>query len=385
MDRATEAHTPSTLLKILREIPPNGSKVLSVYLDTSPDRVVADAWLMSYRDHCKDLRAQLPAEEREPFEHAAQQTEHYLTSNPTFHQPGLAIFASGHSSYFFVAPLPHRPPEMMTWDTRPQIETLQLILDNTERFAVALFDSEQARLFTIYLGQIEEHEVIRDEVPRKQKSGGWATLSQSSFARHHDDHLLRHARHTATALATLLQRHPFDRLLLGGPPEPLATLRHELPRSLRARLAGTLRLELFRDDNAVREAALEAVALCERETETRLVDELVDAAGTERVAIGIAETLAAVNEGRVQVLFVSEGPGLVGGVCRACGNLAAGLGPCLACGSAVDPLADLDERATDRALAQGARVEVVSGDAADRLRAAGGLGAWVRWSQPSVE
>jgi peptide subunit release factor 1 (eRF1) len=383
VNHAIDEYTPSTLLKALREPPPLGGKVLSVYLDTSPDRQVAHAWLLDYRDRCKVVRAQLPDAEREPFERAAQQTEHFLTSDRTFHQPGLAIFASGFPSYFYVIPLPHRPPEMLTWDIRPQIETLHLILDNAERFAVALFDSERARLFTIYLGQIEEHEVIRDDVPRKQKSGGWATLSQTNFARHHDDHLRRHARHTATALANLLERHPYDRLLLGGPPEPLATLRHELPRALRARLAGTLHLELFRDDEAVRQAALEAVAKCERETEMQLVDELLDAAGTERVALGIAETLAAVNEGRVHVLFVAAGLGLIGGECSACSNLVAGLGPCPACGSAVAALTDLDERATERALAQGARVEVVSGDAADRLRGSGGLGAWVRWSPPS--
>jgi peptide chain release factor subunit 1 len=380
VDNAHEAPTLSRLLKPLREAPTLGGKVLSVYLDTSPDRQVGQAWLLSYRDRCKALRAQLPSEELEPFERAARQTERFLTNNPTMQPPGLAIFASGFPSYFHVTPLPQRPPEMLAWDFRPQLETLQLILDNAERFAVALFDTERARLFTVYLGQIEEHDVIRDEVPRKQQSGGWAALAQSNFARHHDDHLLRHARHTANALVTLLQKHPYDRLLLGGPPEPLAVLRRELPRGLRSRLAGTLRLELFSSDDAVRQAALEAVARCERETEAQLVDELLDAAGTDAVALGLTETLAALNDGRVHVLFLAAGSDLVGSQCPVCGRLIAGLGPCPICGSPTMPLIDLDERATERALAQGARVEVVSDAAADRLRVAGGLGAWLRWN-----
>jgi peptide subunit release factor 1 (eRF1) len=385
VDEAMSAQTLSRLLKPLRETPPMGGKVLSVYLDTSPDRLVRQAWLMGFRDRCKALRAQLPVEEREPFERAARQTEHFLTSNPTLHEPGLAIFASGFPAYFLVTPLPQRPPEMMAWDSRPQIETLQLILDNAGRFAVALFDTEQARLFTVYLGQIEEHEVIRDDVSRKQQSGGWAALSQTNFARRHDDHLSRHARHTVTALIGLLQKHPYDRLLLGGPPEPLALLRRELPRVLRARLAGTLQLELFSSDDAVRKAALDAVARCERETETQLVDELLDEVGAESVALGIAETLAALNDGRVHVLFVAAGSRLVGGLCPSCGSLVAGAGPCPTCGSAVvPPLIDLDERAAERALAQGARVEVVSGEAADRLRGVGGLGAWLRWTPAST-
>jgi peptide subunit release factor 1 (eRF1) len=380
VDNALEAPTLSRLLKPLREAPTQGGKVLSVYLDTSPERQVGRAWLLSYRDRCKELRAQLPVEELEPFERAARQTEHFLTNNSTTRSPGLAIFASGFPSYFFATPLPQRPPEMLAWDTRPRLETLQLILDNAERFAVALFDTERARLFTVYLGQIEEHEVIRDDVPRKQQAGGWAALAQTNFARRHDDHLLRHARHTATALVALLQKHPYDRLLLGGPTEPLAVLRRELPRSLRARFAGTLRLELFTNDAAVRKAALEAIARCERETEAQLVDELLDAAGTDAVALGLSETLAALNDGRVHVLFVAAGTDLVGGQCPSCGRLVAGLGPCPVCGSPTTPLIDLGERAAAHALAQGARVEVVSDAAADRLRVVGGLGAWVRWN-----
>jgi peptide chain release factor subunit 1 len=383
LDRRVDERSPRELLKALEEVPPGGGKILSVYLDLAPERQVAQAWLLDYRDRCKLIRSQLPAEERDPFERATAQTERYLTTALRFDQPGVAIFASSVPSYFHVVPLALRPPEAMTWDARPAVETLGLILDDAERFAVALFDSRQARLFTISNGQLAEHATLYDDVPPKQHAGGWATLAQTRINRRHDEELLHHARHTAQALNRLLDQHPYDRLLLGGPAEPLAVLRQELPRPLRSRLAGTVRLELFSDEEEIRRAALAAAAECEAANEVQRIDELFEAAATARVALGVPATLAALNNGQVQVLVVAAGADLVGAVCPACGALVAGPGPCPTCGTAIAALADLDERAIQRALAAGARVEVVSGAAADRLRTVDGIGAWLRWG-PAV-
>jgi hypothetical protein len=49
----------------------------------------------------------------------------------------------------------------------------------------------------------------------------------------------------------LLRKHSFDRLLLAGPDESLAVLKRELPRPLRARLAGTISVPLFASDAEV--------------------------------------------------------------------------------------------------------------------------------------
>jgi hypothetical protein len=52
--------------------------------------------------------------------------------------------------------------------------------------------------------------------------------------------------------------------------------------------------------------------------------------------------------------------------------------PCPACGAATTPIADLREGAVEQAIDQGARVDIVSGAAADLLMARGGLGARTR-------
>jgi peptide subunit release factor 1 (eRF1) len=367
------------LLKVLRESNPPDGKVLSVYLDISPKRIAGQAYLMAYRDLCKDLRAQLPAAERKPFEAAATQAERFLVEEFAPRNKGLAIFASGSPGYFYSVPLPERPSDQMSWDASAHLEPLQWMLDECERTAVVLFDQGQARLFTIYLGLLEEHLTIDGDVPRKQKTGGWAALRQSRFSRHRDDHVLRHAKHTATALMTMYRSHPFDRLLVGGPDEPLAVLTHQLPPALRDRIAGTLRLEPFSTDAEIVRATLDALESCERRGEVALIDELLDGESSAHAALGVRDTLDALNEGRTHVLFIADSFEGFGGECPSCGRLTAGPGPCPSCGVPTEPVPDLGESVIQRALDQGARVEIVSGDAAARLLTRGGLGAWTRY------
>ena len=54
-------------------------------------------------------------------------------------------------------------------------------------------------------------------------------------------------------------------------------------------------------------------------------------------------------------------------------------GTCDYCGAAIKPVDDLLERMVDRALEQDSKIEAVAGDAANRLRQAGGIGAVLRF------
>lgn len=306
--------------------------------------------------------------------------ERYLAEELVPGQPGVAVFASASPEYFFAVPLPQRPGESTVWGERPALEPLQAALDDYERVAVLLFDKERARLFTVYLGQIEEQQALEDEVPGKQATGGWFALAQTRYARHHEDHVLRHARRAIRALMAALRRHPFDRLFLAGPDEALALLRQHLPRPLRTRLAGGLELELFASDAEVLEAALQAAEAAERGAETAMVQELLGAATSARVALGVDDTLGALADGRVHLLVLAEGLAAAGAECPSCGRLwPADGGRCRACGVHLERVPDLAERAVERALEQDARVELVSGPAAVPLVERGGMGAWTRY------
>ncbi len=398
----TALHDLPRVLEALQRMPPAEGGVLTIYLDTSAARMSGQgrqAHLLAFRDGCKAARAALDPSARKQFDAAAARAEAFLTGTFTAHHPGLAIFVAIQPDSFFTVPLPQVPVEMVTWGALPAVDGLVEALDEQERVAVVLFDKERARLFTIYLGEIEARQEITDELLPKHESGGWSARvpspyesqrayhvaaargeTSASYSRHHEELVLRHARRVARALAVLGRVHPYNRLLLGGPPEALAVLRRQLPRPVREKLSGTLQLELFAGEAEILHAVRSVSASLERRAEQEMITELIEAAGSPHVALGVDATLAALAERRVHLLFVAQGYTEAGSECTACGRLIQGaVERCPVCGGATTPLPNLASRACLRAAEQGARVETVGGEAAAGLQQRGGLGAWTRY------
>ena len=361
----------------LERLPSPTGRVLSVYLDTSPARMAGQAYLLTYRDAIRALRATLDAGEQALFETAVGQAEAYLSSAPVARHHGMAVFASGGEGYLYAVGLPDAPTERVDWDQQPRITPLESIVDDSERIAVVLFDSERARMFSIFMGSIEVEQQFRDDVPAKQATGGWYSLAQTNMARHREDHVRRHAERTVRALMRLLRERSFDRLLIAGPDEALTVLRRELPRPLRSRLAGELQLEVFASDAQVLAATRGAAERLERESEKHIVDELM--ADGAHAVLGLDATLAALGDGRIHLLVLANTWHAPGARCSACGRLTGYVHQCPACGSATILLTDLREAAVAEAHSRGGRVEFVSGAADRRLEDHGGIGAWTRF------
>jgi hypothetical protein len=128
---------------------------------------------------------------------ARGQVEHCLVDRFESRSRGLALFAASGTGEILVVPLPAAPADHVVWADRPYIAPLEAMLDEYERVAVALFDAERTRLFTVFLGAIESQQRFIDDVPGKQASGGSFGPGQTRFARHREDHMRRHAERTA--------------------------------------------------------------------------------------------------------------------------------------------------------------------------------------------
>jgi hypothetical protein len=144
-------------------------------------------------------------------------------------------------------------------------------------------------------------------------------------------------------------------------------------------LAGSLDLELFASDAQVLEATVHAAEAIERHHEQRLVDELLEAAGTRHAVVDVAGTFDALAEGSVYLLVLADDFAESGRQCPTCRRLVRDADHCPACGTSTEPVTNLREAVVQQALAQGARVENVGGLAAARLGEQGGIGAWTRF------
>jgi peptide subunit release factor 1 (eRF1) len=95
--------------------------------------------------------------------------------------------------------------------------------------------------------------------------------------------------------------------------------------------------------------------------------------------LGLVGTLNALADGRVHLLLIADRFDELGGACPNCGRLVADEHVCPACGVEGQPQVSLHEAIVEHALAQGAKIETVSGPAAARLEEHGGLGAPTRF------
>jgi hypothetical protein len=170
-------------------------------------------------------------------------------------------------------------------------------------------------------------------------------------------------------------------LVLGGPVEATSELYHLLSKRARSRVVARLSLPIKASAREVLEEVLRAEQEVEREMEKQIVQELIAAGGHHPVTLGLEQrTVRALGEERIWRLVCADGFSSRGGQCVNCGMLfAATDGSCDYCGAAIKPDDDLLERMAERVLEQGGKVEEVAGDAAIRLRQAGGIGAVLRF------
>jgi peptide chain release factor subunit 1 len=331
-----------------------------------------------FQDLVRQVSMSLDDARRSQFTTEVDRVTRWLEDNAP-QGKSLAIFTCQPAGLWQAHPLPVGVRDRLVFQPRPYLEPLLDVLDEYERYAVALVDKEKARLFTVFLGAIEETQTFEDLVPGKHDKGG---PSQANFQRHHETHVYWHLKRVTECLTETFRRRPFDRLILAGPEEATSELRRLLPRALAHRLVATIPAEMFGAPAELLERTLEIERQIERSVEERLLGELFETADAGgRATFGAAQTLEALWLGKVQTLVIADGSQAKGSECPNCGRLEIGsLAVCPACAHAMVCVPDLIERAVERALDHAGSVEVLHGEAAKRLlEQGGGLGALLRY------
>ena len=205
------------------------ARVLSVYLDLDPATQVRRSYEIALEDLIKTARARLDdASAREAFETEAARVQTWLDSEKP-RGKGLAVVSCSPRNLWRADFLAVRVMNHLAFEPTPDVAPLLRIVDEYERYAVAVVDKETARLFTVFAGEIEAVETFEDYVPPHHKQGG---PSQANMQRHHEAHVFRHLKRVAERLTQLRRKRSFDRLVIAGPVEATSELRRILPRAL---------------------------------------------------------------------------------------------------------------------------------------------------------
>jgi protein required for attachment to host cells len=299
-----------------------------------------------------------------PKAKAALVVVHPETKLAEVHQLAVGIAASGH------------------WQRGAFLRPVVEAMDEHERYGVVLTDNQRARLFTVHMGELTEHDDLFSETSQRTRSLGADQMrAQKRQDQRHREEIASHAKKVIDALHDLALRAPFDRLIVAGTPKATGQLARLLPKRMRGKLMETVSMRVGGSQKEVLNKILAAQERMEREQEAVLVEgvlaELHD--GGKAVA-EFASVLDAVNQGRVWKLVYAKGLKKEGGECTECAAYSPhAVGPCVYCGAEVRPLPQCVDRLSQSVMEMGGQVEVVAGPAAESLEKHGRIAALLRY------
>jgi peptide chain release factor subunit 1 len=375
--------SPVTTKQHLRELAtlrPDGHKVLSVYLNLDPselptqrDRKIEIESLLDVAERA--LRDDgLPHEQRDELRRDVERIRAWFDREfDASGARGVALFASSGIDLFEVMRLGRPVRSEVTIDDSPFIEPLAG-MPGEDGYGVLLINRKLARILAGGPDQMREVISLADDVHPWHDQGGW---SQARFQRGIQKEVKDHLKHANDELFKLFKRGVVQRLIIGCPDEMRGEVEHTLHSYLRDRIAGWLEIDVRARPSEVASEAGEIIERDERDRERHWLDRLqAGLSRKERAVSGLADTLEALNEQRVEALLVADRFRAEGYVSPAADFLSAAPGNSPT-GDELHHRDDVIESAMERALEQSAEVIVVRHH--PDLQAAGSIAAVLRY------
>jgi peptide subunit release factor 1 (eRF1) len=354
------------------------SPVLSLYLNVDPTRTTTEQYRL-------DLRALLKEAASEASAADIEAVERFFDYEYDWQGRGVVVFSCSAADFWRSYSLAVPVHNFTYVYHRPYIKPLTDVLDAYGRYGVVLVDSEGARMFLFDLGEMVEATGLLGEEVRRLKHGGASGLAgmrggaAGHAARRGEAVVQRNLKEMAEATTAFCEHSGCTRLVLGGTESTVGQFMDMLPKVQQDRVIGTFAADTTAPVNEVHARSMDLIEEVAQKREAELVDEMI--AGWKRgsgAMVGMSDTLASLQEHRAGTLLVSAGYEASGHRCRSCRFLMlVGRDECPLCGGEVEPVEDIVDTMTHRALEQGVDVEIVRGS--ERLEEAGGIGTLLRY------
>jgi hypothetical protein len=345
------------------------TKVLSAYLDvTARDPALRHAWRTELHCALRRIRDGIAADqhaERAALSRAADVLEERLTNElGAGATRGVVAFASSQQLHHVETSCVHMPT-VVAWDSGPRVAPYLRLLRARRTVILAEVNAEGARLYRYRNGALESLEHLRAHVatephyhmgsmPRQGfHTGTRGATGTDAAQRELRAGTRRMLQELARRLTVLAGAESW--VVIGGTPQSAKAAQAALPVSLAHRTVVRPQLHIWASDAEIRDAAERAASELQDAEDLEGVDSAIaQAAGARRGATGAEATLRALASGAVEDLYVSD--------------------------AFIQRSPEDAEAAVRGALANGARPQIVCGDAADLLNEkAQGIAARLRY------
>jgi peptide chain release factor subunit 1 len=281
--------------------------VISLYLNTAADQHGRPHFGQFVHKEFPSRSRTFPARSsgRESFDNDYQRIKAYLEEQLPASINGLALFACSAASGFFETiqlEAPIRQHELFVSD-RPHLYPLARLEDQYPRYAVALVDSQSARLFVIGLGEVIDKSEVSGTKINRTGGGGW---SQARYQRHVENFQLQHCKEVVEVLDRIVRDEELDKIVLGGNEATISILRQQLPSHLSEKIVDALGIDMKAPENRVLSATLKAVREDDVKDDVKTVGRLFSQFRSGGLGVvGAKDTLRALNNGQVDELILS--------------------------------------------------------------------------------
>jgi len=357
----------------------NGYSV-SLYLNVDPMFNKKGDYMVHFKNMTKSAIETLDKAVYKTVKGDLEKIENYVLSNKRMFKKGLILFSSRDNSFWREYHLGIPVRNELIVDKTPYTNPLMTVLDNYEKYGILLVDKESARIFLVHLGEIVEYsEIHTAEIPGKHKKGGWFALSQNHYERHIDFHVGLHLKDVIDRLDIFLNSKDVKRLIIGGSDEAVSMVKSRLHKTIVEKMIGQVKVEMFAKTDEVMKRVEPVVTAFEKRQSDEAVEFLVTKTlKNEGAVLGLDNVMNALQEQRVMKLIILKGYRSNGFNCKTCGFLTAQkIEPCPYCKGEIEPVDYIVSLAGEKAIQQGALVEVVAEN--KKLQDAGGIGAFLRF------
>lgn len=357
-------------LQELAELVSSGAPILSLYLNVDPQRRSTDERKLSLRR----LLAQAASQGAAPAD--IERVERFFDHEYSRQGKGVACFSWQAQDFWREYTLLVPVEDYVHVGRRPYVKPLSDLWDAYDRFGVVMVDREGGRIFIYHLGALEDSAGTLGAEVKRHKQGGWAA---QKLQRYEDQEAKHNLKEAADWADEYLRQHNVTRVVLSGTDGNLAQFRELLPRALQDKVVGQINLDMNASPAQVWERAFEVALAAQRQAESELLEQVITLAHKGgAAALGVQDTLAALQQGRVYQLLVDKEfhqPGYQCTNCRAV--IIEPLAACPYCGGGLEPTADAVNLAVQEALDSGLKVSVL--DHTTRLSEVGGIAAVLRY------
>jgi peptide chain release factor subunit 1 len=180
------------------------------------------------------------------------------------------------------------------------------VLDRYRRYAVAVTDTNLARIFVVALGTIEPRGEVSSPKLGRTDVGGW---SQARYQRHVDHHRVEHTRDVVAALERIVREERVDHVALAGGESAMSLLRSELSKTLAPLVAELPRVTVDAPEHEILRETLEVMSQQDARDDAERVARMYDAYRAGGLAmVGVAAVRLALENGQVHELLLAASP-----------------------------------------------------------------------------